>query len=157
MDAPVSKGDGKIILSFKDNQCVVETEYEPAPPTPPPVQAVLSREPQLPFHQTILAGNPHSPSWLTGLIVFQGISMIIGVLIMIGIGVYLISRSQDSQVQTIKTQVQLQNQEKNIDSLKSEVEQLSTALKRVQALETKESSVKSDLEINPTIETNGNR
>ncbi len=156
MDSPATKGDGKIILSFKDNQCVVETEYEPAPPTPPPAQAVLSREPQLPFHQTILASSPQSQSWLTGLIVFQGISMIVGVLVMIGIGVYLINRSQDSQEQAIHTQVQLQNQEKSIESLKSELQRLSTALKQVQESEKRANSVISDLEINPKIETNTN-
>ncbi len=152
METPVVKGDGKIILSFKDNQCVVETEYTPPPPLPPP--HTLSREPQLPFHQTILAGNPQSQSWLTGLIVLQGISMIVGVLIMIGIGVYLVNRSQDSHEQFLKTQVQLENQQGTIERLEAELSRLSAELKHFRIAEKKEELERLERDVSPLIETN---
>lgn len=175
MEEPVVKGDGKIIFSFKDNQCIVETEYAPVPsPTPSP--AVLSREPQLPFHQTIMAGNPQGQSWMTTLIVFQSISMIVGIIFLVAIGVYLayrshdpqtqltqtqmqvlLNRSRDSQEQLTKTQMQIQNQEGTIDQLQVELKRLTEELKRFELKEKNREFEKKELETTPQIETNLNK
>jgi len=156
MEEPVVKGDGKIIFSFKENQCIVETEYAPAPP-PAPTPVVLSREAQTPFHQTIVAGNPQGQSWMTSLIVFQSISMIVGIILLVGIGVYLVNRSQDSEEQLTKTQMQIQNQEGTIDQLQVELKRLREDLKRFEQKEKSRELEKKEQEAIPQIETNLNK
>ncbi|MES2310035.1 MAG: hypothetical protein V4507_14370 [Verrucomicrobiota bacterium] len=159
MEAPVVKGDGKIILSFKENQCVVETEYAPAPPppvTPAPVPTSLSREPQLPFYQTILAGNPQGASWLTALVVFQSIATIVGVCILIGVGVYLIHQGEKREKQSTELQVQLKSQEGAIQGMQSELGRLQSELQHLHAEgRRKESEVNASE--TPMIETNSTK
>lgn len=150
MQPPEVKGDGKIILSFKENQCVVETLYDP-PVTPPPLppSAHLSREPSpLPFYQTILAGNPQGSSWMTFLVVFQAIAMIVGMLILIGIGAYLIQRDQDKFALTTEAHQQLKNQEASILFLQNELKRLTDELKKSRA-----TPVIAPVVIQPEIET----
>jgi hypothetical protein len=160
MEEPVVKGDGKIVFSFKDNQCIVETEYAqalPPAPTPAPPPVVLSRETQTPFHQTIVAGSPQGHSWMTSLIVFQSISMIVGIFLLVGIGVYLVNRSQESEAQLTKTQMQIHNQEGTIDQLQVELRRLSEDLKRFEHKEKYLELEKKEQESTPQIETNLNK
>lgn len=157
MQPPEVKGDGKIILSFKDNQCVVETQYDAPVPPPPVLEPELKRDqPSLPFNQTILAGNPQGSSSLNMLVIFQAIAMIVGMILLIAIGVYLIYRDQQTSAET---QNQLRNQDQSIQLLKSELQRLSQEIKSSKTSFPKEPLKNSPLDPaslpeTPTIETN---
>jgi hypothetical protein len=157
MEAPVVKGDGKIILSFKENQCVVETEYAPAPPPVVPAAQPLSREPQLPFYQTILAGNPQGASWLTALVVFQSIATIVGVCLLIAIGVYLVQQGKERESVSIEIQTQMRDQEGIIQTMKAELSKLQAEIQRLQAEGRKREGMEGAASETPVIETNANK
>ncbi len=144
MQLPQVKGDGKIILSFKENQCVVETEYE-APPEPTP----LSREPQMPFQQTIMASSPMNSPLLSLFVIVQGLLMLIGMCVLVGVGVHLVQRDSPLQQKLNDAQALLMTQEGDLRQLRSELLKLHEEIRQVGS-DARRKPPESD---RPTIET----